>query len=76
VSQVNGIFFDIDRLYVATYEHDWYVSDKKWIDWGGGVGAEIMRSKFANEWYQKGWMDAPKPSMPLVINSKGTLTIK
>lgn len=76
ISEVNYLFFDIDRLYVATYEHDWYVADKKWIDWGNGVGAEIMRAKFANEWYQKGWMDAPKPLNPVVINSKGTMTIK
>ena len=72
---MNYLSFDIDRLYVVTYEHDWYTV-KKYVEFTGGVGATIMKAKFAHEWYQKGFMDAPKPANPVLVNSKGTVTIK
>ena len=45
-------YSDLSRVYMVTFEYDWYAS-KKVIFFGGGVFGKIARMKHDNEWYQK-----------------------
>ncbi len=65
---------DVNRLYVATFEHDWW-TPKKYVDWGGGIGITVARMKFPWEWYQKFWIDVPR-SGTVTISSKGHIVVK
>lgn len=65
---------DVDRLYVATFEHDWW-TPKKYVDWGGGIGITVARMKFPWEWYQKFWIDVPRTGTK-TFYSKGHIVVK
>lgn len=66
---------DLRRLYVVTFEREWYTS-KKVVVWDDGLVSRCARMRFSDQYYQRFWVDYPTNGISFTHNEKGRVKIK